>query len=73
MRTILMGDIADSLTDTVCQALPYADREILHAMVREVMPERGIVIEATKEELEGNKALVGLLYNEVEIMRKEST
>lgn len=72
MRAILMGDIANCLTETICHAIPYAEREILQAMVREVLPECGIVIETTKEELEGNKALGGLLYNEVELKRKES-
>lgn len=73
MQAILMGDIADSLTETVCQALPYVEKDILQAIVKEVLPQRGIVIEATKEELEGNKALGGLLYHEVEIKRRQES
>ena len=72
MQVVLMGDLVARLTETVCQALPYAEKEILHAAVREVLPERGIIIEADKQELQGNEALGGLLYHEVEVKAKEA-
>ena len=72
MQAIMMGNISEAIVQTVVSALPYAEEVILRACVEEVLPKRGIIIEATKEELEDNKDLGGILYHDVEIKPKES-
>ena len=65
MRVVQMGDIAESVCSEVRLALPYVEDDILSAVVRKVLPEHGIIIEATKRELRDNRELGGVLYNEV--------
>lgn len=71
MQLVMAGNIADSLAHTIAQALPYVDKEVLLGCIKEVLPERGIIIEATKEELSGNPNLCNMFYREVEIVPKE--
>ena len=72
VQAIMMGNISEAIVQNVVSALPYAEEVILRACVEEVLPKRGIIIEATKEELEDNKDLGGILYHDVEIKPKES-
>ena len=71
MQLVMAGNVADSLAHTIAQALPYVDKEVLLGCIKEVLPERGIIIEATKEELSGNPNLCNMFYREVEIVPKE--
>jgi hypothetical protein len=68
----MAGNIADSLVRTITQALPYVDKEVLLGCIKEVLPERGIIIEATKEELSSNPNLCNMFYREVEVVPKET-
>lgn len=71
MQLVMAGNIADSLAQTIAQAFPYIEKEALLGCIKEVLPERGIIIEATKEELSSNPNLGNLFYREVEIVPKE--
>lgn len=68
MKVIMMGDIADAIAQTVAQALSGVDETVLGAIIREGMPERGIVIEASREELQN---LPNVLYSDVEVKPTE--
>ena len=72
VQAIMMGDISEAIVQTVISALPYAEEVVLRSCVEEVIPKRGIIIEATKEELEGNKDLGGILYHDVVVKPKGS-
>ena len=48
MQVIMVGDIVDSLVRTITQAIPYIEKEALLGCIKEILPERGIIIEATK-------------------------
>lgn len=72
MQVIMAGNIADSLVHTITQALPYVEKEVLLGCIKEVLPERGIIIEATKEELSSNPNLCNMFYREVEVVPKET-
>ena len=68
MKVIMMGDIADAIAQTVAQALSGVDETVLRAIIREGVPERGIVIEASREELQN---LPNVLYSDVEVKPTE--
>ena len=71
MTAILMGDIADAIFRAVATAIPYSEENVLRACVEAVVPKRGIIIEATKEEIRANKDLGGILFHEGEVRPKE--
>ena len=70
MTAIMMGSIREAIVSTLTQASRYVDESLVSAIC-EIFPEHGIIIEATKEELRGNKDLGGMLYNEVEVKPKK--
>lgn len=73
MQVTMIGNIADSLVQTIAQALPYTEEEVLLDCIKEVLPEKGIIIEATKEELSSDPNLCNMLYREVKIVPKETS
>lgn len=67
MKAIMAGDIAEPLVSRIVSELPYVEEPILSAIIQEVLPRRGIVIEAKREELsemDGN-----ILFKEVDVVR----
>lgn len=68
MKVIMAGDIVDSIVQTVMQALPYSEEAVLRGILEEGLPKRGIVIEATKEEL--SEQTGNLLYKDVTVTPK---
>ena len=72
MQVVQIGDIAESIVSSVKHALTYTEETVLRAIVTEILPEHGIIIEATKEELRDNPELGKVLYHDVEIKVKET-
>lgn len=68
MKVIMAGDIIESIVQSVMQALPYSEEAVLRGILEEGLPERGIVIEATKEEL--SEQTGNLLYRDVTVTPK---
>jgi len=66
VTAIMIGSIREVIVSTLIQASRYVDESLVSAIC-ETLPEHGIIIEATKEELRDNKDLGGMLYNEVEV------
>lgn len=66
MTAIMMGSIREVIVSTLTQASRHVDEGLVSAIC-ETLPEHGIIIEATKEELRDNKDLGRMLYNEVEV------
>jgi len=64
----MAGDIIESIVQSVMQALPYSEEAVLRGILEEGLPERGIVIEATKEEL--SEQTGNLLYRDVTVTPK---
>lgn len=71
MTAVLMGDISDAIVRAVATAIPYSEEAILRACVEAVVPKRGIIIGASKEELRDNKDLGGILFHDVEVKAKK--
>lgn len=65
MKVIMAGDIIESVVQSMTQALPYTEEAVLRGILEEGLPRRGIVIEATKEEL--SEQTGNLLYKEVAV------
>lgn len=68
MKVIMAGDIVESVVQSVMQALPYSEESVLRGILEEGLPRRGIVIEATKEEL--SEQTGNLLYKDVTVTSK---
>jgi len=68
VKVIMAGDIIESIVQSVMQALPYSEEAVLRGILEEGLPERGIVIEATKEEL--SEQTGNLLYRDVTVTPK---
>lgn len=70
MTVVMAGDIVESIVTSVAQALPYTEEAVLRGILEGGLPRRGIVIEATKEEL--SEQTGNLLYKEVTVTPKGS-
>lgn len=68
MIAIMMGDIADAIFRAVATAIPRSNEVALRECIKAVVPECGIIIGATHEELQ---MLPPILYSEVEVKSKE--
>ena len=71
MEVIQIGNIADSVVSHIAEVMPYAEEDILKYVVKEILPDCGIVIEASKEEIMGNKDLGGVLYSKCRIVKED--
>ena len=64
----MAGEIIESIVQSVSQALPYTDEAVLRGILEEGLPERGIIIDATRQEL--SEQAGNLLYKEVSVTPK---
>ena len=69
MKLIEMGDLADSLVEHIVSAIPYIEEDVLRGIISESVPECGLIIEASRDEIEFNQNLSECLYHEVKISR----
>ena len=71
MKLIEMGNLAEALVKNICDSLDYVERDVLRGIIKKQIPEFGLVIEATKEELMDNTDLAGCMYREVVVAKKK--
>lgn len=65
MQAIMLGNIAAAVSAHVAEALGDAvEEDILKGIVKEILPDCGIVIGCAREEIKDNDALKGILYNQ---------
>lgn len=70
MQVIQIGNIAASLTAHMAESIPYVEDDILEGIVKEILPDCGIVIQAEKEEIMNNNGLGGILYSRCRVVKE---
>lgn len=69
MQATLIGNIAAVVSAHIAESLGDAvEEDILKGVVKEVLPECGIVLKAEKEELRDNPKVGALLYRDCDIV-----
>lgn len=49
MELFEMGNIRDSIEQSISQAFPYIEREVLHGVLVKILPQRGLIFSAEKK------------------------
>lgn len=72
MQVLSIGNTAAVVAAHIAESLGNVEEDILKGIVKEVVPECGLIVEATREELKNHPDICGLLYRDVEIVPKET-
>ena len=70
MQVVLAGNLVSAVVSAIKSSLDYVEEDVLTGIVSEVLPMRGLVIEATKDELKNNYKLNEWMYHDIEISTK---
>lgn len=71
MQVIMIGSIAEAVSREIKESIPYVEEQILKAVVRQILPKHGIIVEAARDELKDTEELGTWLYHDIEIKSKE--
>ena len=70
MQVIMAGSIADTVCRGIMDAMPYAEENLLKAVVGKILPKHGIVVETSRGELKDSEEVGDWMYNDIEIKVK---
>ena len=71
MKPIMVGNILDAITTHIVKSLGRAvDEKVIKRLVEDVIPESGVILEASKEELSNDRSIGTMLYQDVVIELK---
>ena len=60
MKILFKGNIAAAVSAHIAESLRDVEEDILKGIVKEVLPECGLIVEATRDELKNNPDVGGL-------------
>lgn len=70
MQVVLAGNIVSAVVSAIKASVDYVEENVLTGIVSEVLPMRGLVVEATKDELKNSDKLNEWMYHDIEINAK---
>lgn len=73
MQVVLAGNLVSAVVSAIKSSIDYVEEDVLTGIVGEVLPVRGLVVEATKDELKNNDKLQEWMYHDIEIKAKDNS
>lgn len=73
MQVIMVGSIADAVSREIKESIPYVEENILKAVVGQILPKHGLIVQASRDELKNTEELGTWLYHDIDIKEKEPT